>query len=231
VAGKGNDETDTIRPFNFSTRELESANARWKKGDPVVTNTRTKREDKTNQGAVKGVRQHKQVEPMSKSTESIFLDRSDEAKLCRSLREFFNSQGMQGRAVYDLCAIAAAAYFENARRGYPLPTELPKRGEMPLFNDREDRDEDPISFYERHWKIYADAGLLNRPLLAEHDRRLLEGMNSFCAKRGIDRDKVMPPTKSDTIEREIIDSGLSRSDIFRYARYLQRHKDRLPEAP
>lgn len=98
--------------------------------------------------------------------------------------------------------------------------ELPKPGSTEKYSDRSDKKQNAIEFYEQHWKVYADAGLLHQQDLKRYDPKLMPSIRSYCRHHGLDASEHLPPTKSSKIDKEIEEIGAAK--IRRLARALER---------
>jgi len=140
-------------------------------------------------------------------------------------------------------AVISSAFSESVSKS-DLPIVLPEkkvingqtffctdgREPIPLYGDREDKDEDAISFYERHWRPFEKAGLLYRNNLNNFNNSLVSAIRYLCQRRGVDAENFLPPSKNTAIEDEILKSGLSENDIKRIARYIDRKRSRVAQA-
>jgi len=142
----------------------------------------------------------------------------------KRIRQIFRAEGLSEKAADAALAAIANASFDS---------ELPKPGKIPLYTKRKDRSVDAITFYDTHWKKFADAGLLYRHMLRQRDLKLYEAIYSYCKNREIDPETVMPPTKSQSVDDEINASGITSKTIKRWARHIERKeaKNRANTSP
>lgn len=65
-----------------------------------------------------------------------------------------------------------------------------------LYENREDRGENPVDFMNRVWGTRLEAGTLFQDQLRKLDPKLIPAIKSYCQKRDIVLGSVLPPPKT-----------------------------------
>lgn len=111
-------------------------------------------------------------------------------------------------------------------RAEQSPLQLPELGTMPTLDERKDKSQNPVEFYNEHWKKYADAGILYQFILTQHDPKIVNRIRSHCRRYKIDPVKILPPPKSVKITRESKRIGLEPEDLRKLASTLSSRRYR-----
>ena len=164
------------------------------------------------------------------------IDKSCKEAFEASLKSFFKRQGLASPQMNRLCEAAVRQHFNDLGEYHSLPEELPKKikvkgrvrflqidgSSFPSYADREDKEENVLTFYKKWWKPYADAGLLFRPTLAKYDSKIVQGMFGHCQRHPEDgrASDILPPTQKEYIDERIRNSGLSENEIMKLGQAL-----------
>jgi|GEM_PF-3753512 len=166
------------------------------------------------------------------------LDTSTQESLAQSLHSLIASEGLKFPYLRQGCGLIAREYFNFlAKTEKGLPIELPSEDNLPpKYKDRGiesklGRKLNPIEFYQRYWKPYAEAGLLYQHQLREWDEGLIKSIHSFCQRKSLSAVNVLPPTRSQFIAAQISSLDISERDIIRFASWLSRHHSALDRSP